>query len=192
MAYQFRIQLQNISKPPVWRRVIVDEKLTFHELHEVIQEVFGWDDFHLYQFCPTGYGSNPVIAVPSKDDWEQPEMNSMKTKLNKIFTKEKQSFTYIYDFGDDWIHKILLEKLVPEPVKSPVCLDGKGTCPPEDCGGPWGYENLKVILADPMHEEYLDTKEWLGLDEDEEWDANEFDMEQVNESLQDMFSKSLK
>ena len=187
MAYQFKIQLSNVTKPPVWRRVIVAEKLTFHELHEVIQEVFGWDDFHLYQFSPSGYGSNPVIAIPSKDDWEQPEMNAKKTKLNKIFTQEKQSFNYIYDFGDDWSHKIVLEKLVPDAIENPVCLDGKGTCPPEDCGGAWGYENLKVILADPTHEEYKEMKEWLGLEDDEEWDANEFNLNEVNESLRNAF-----
>ena len=183
MAYQFKIKLQNVSKPPVWRKIIVDENITFHQLHEVIQEVFGWGDYHLYQFSPNGYGSNPVIGIPSKDDWEQPEMNSMKTRLNKVFTQEKQSFNYIYDFGDDWVHKIVLEKVVPEPIKSPVCLDGKGNCPPEDCGGPWGYENMKAILSDPSHEEYKEMKEWLGLDEDEEYDANEFDLKEINESI---------
>ena len=137
MAYQFKIQLSNVTKPPVWRRIIVDEKITFNELHKLIQLVFDWDNYHLFQFSPSGYGSSPVIAIPSKDDWEQPEMNAMKTKLNLIFTREKQSFNYIYDFGDDWSHKIVLEKLVPEPIESPVCLDGKGTCPPEDCGGRW-------------------------------------------------------
>jgi len=192
MAYQFKIQLSNVTKPPVWRRIIVDERLTFKELHKVIQLVFDWDNCHLYQFSPSGYGSNPVIALPSKDDWEQPEMNAMKTKLNMIFTREKQSFNYIYDFGDDWSHKIVLEKLVPEPIESPVCLDGKGTCPPEDCGGVWGYENLKLILADPSHEEYKEMKEWLGLEDDEEWDADAFDLIEVNESLRNAFSKPLK
>ena len=192
MAYQFKIQLSNVTKPPVWRRIIVDERLTFKELHKVIQLVFDWDNCHLYQFSPSGYGSNPVIALPSKDDWEQPEMNAMKTKLNMIFTREKQSFNYIYDFGDDWSHKIVLEKLVPEPIESPVCLDGKGTCPPEDCGGVWGYENLKLILADPSHEEYKEMKEWLGFEDDEEWDADAFDLIEVNESLRNAFSKPLK
>lgn len=192
MAYQFKIQLSNVTKPPVWRRIIVDERLTFKELHKVIQLVFDWDNCHLYQFSPSGYGSNPVIALPSKDDWEQPEMNAMKTKLNMIFTREKQSFNYIYDFGDDWSHKIVLEKLVPEPIESPVCLDGKGTCPPEDCGGVWGYENLKLILADPSHEEYKEMKEWLGIEDDEEWDADAFDLIEVNESLRNAFSKPLK
>ena len=114
---------------------------------------------------------HPVIAIPSEEDWENPEMNAMKTKLNKVFTSEKQSYTYIYDFGDDWVHQIVLEKILPEEIKRPVCLNGKGACPPEDCGGPWGYENLKTILADPKHEEY--------------WDANYFELEEVNEMLKD-------
>jgi CRISPR-associated endoribonuclease Cas6 len=183
MAYQFKIQLKNVTKPPVWRRVIVSEKLTFHDLHEVIQRVFGWDNYHLYQFSPGGYGSYPVISIPSKDDWEQPQMNSIKTKLNKVFTLEKKTFIYIYDFGDSWTHKITLEKLVPDNFKSPVCMAGKGTCPPEDCGGVWGYENLKIILADPEHEEHAGMKEWLGMAEDEDWDADKFDLYEVNEML---------
>jgi hypothetical protein len=187
MAYQFKIQLKGVTKPPVWRRVIVPEKLTFHEFHEVIQLAFEWQDYHLYQFSPSGYGSNPVIAVPSEDDWEQPEMNAMKTNLNKFFTQAKQKFIYIYDFGDDWTHQILLEQRVAEDIKIPVCLDGKGACPPEDCGGAWGYENLKIILADPTHEEYAEMKEWLGMEEDEEWDAGDFDVDWVNEKLRARF-----
>lgn len=183
MAYQFKIQLKNVTNPPVWRRIQVAEKLTFHDLHQIIQLVFGWDNYHLYQFCPKVYGSHPIIAIPPKDSWDQPDMSAMKTKLNKIFTQEKQTFTYIYDFGDDWIHQIVLEKLVPDDIKSPVCLAGKGICPPEDCGGPWGYENLKVILADPKHEEYGEMKEWLGLEEDEDWDASYFDVNEANEML---------
>jgi len=185
MTFQFRIQLKNVAKPPVWRQIQVPEKLTFHDLHHLIQLIFGWEDCHLYQFSPKGYGSNPVISIPSEDDWEQPEMNAMKTKLKKVFTSEKQTFNYLYDFGDDWGHQIVLEKILPDDIKSPVCLAGKGACPPEDCGGAWGYENLKAILANPKHEEHEVMKEWLGLDEDEDWDANSFDIDEVNELLKD-------
>jgi len=116
-------------------------------------------------------------------------MNALKTKLNKVFTHEKQSFTYIYDFGDDWTHKIVLEKLVPGELLNPVCLDGKGACPPEDCGGAWGYEELKLTMANPSHEEYKEMKEWLGLEDEEEWDAGEFDLDEVKERLKDEFGK---
>lgn len=183
MAYQFKIQLKDVTKPAVWRRVVVPENLTFDEFHLVIQVLFGWSNHHLYQFSPTGYGSYPVIAIPSKEDLEKPDMNSMKTKLNKIFTQEKQTFNYIYDFGDDWSHKIVLEKLVPDDIKHPVCLSGIGACPTEDCGGVWGYEELKMIMADPSHEEHAEMKEWLGIEMDEEWDVNEFDLDTLNELL---------
>jgi len=192
MAYQLKIQLKNVTKPPVWRQVLAPEKFTFHDLHQLIQLVFGWEDCHLYQFCPKGYGSNPVIAIPSKDDWEQPDMNAMKTKLDKIFTTEKQAFTYIYDFGDDWIHQIVLEKILSDEIKHPVCLVGKGACPPEDCGGPWGYANLKEVLSDPAHEEYEEMKEWLGLDDDEEWDVNLFNRDEINETLRKIVGKAKK
>lgn len=183
MAYQFKIQLKNVTKPPVWRQVIVPEKITFHKFHELIQLVFGWEDYHLYQFSPKGYGSHPLISIPSPEDWDQADYDPRKLKINKVFNTAKQSLTYIYDFGDDWSHKIVLEKLVPDTIKSPVCLAGKGACPPEDCGGPWGYENLKTILADPKHEEHQDMKEWLGMEEDENWDADYFDIVEVNEML---------
>ncbi|MDP3432700.1 MAG: plasmid pRiA4b ORF-3 family protein [Bacteroidota bacterium] len=183
MAYQFKIQLKDVTKPPVWRQVIVPEKITFHKFHQLIQLVFGWEDYHLYQFSPKGYGSHPLISIPSTEDWDQADYDPRKIKINQVFNAPKQTFDYIYDFGDDWIHRITLEKLLPEMIKHPVCLDGKGTCPPEDCGGPWGYENLKQILADPKHEEHQEMKEWLGMAEDEDWDANCFDLYEVNEML---------
>jgi len=183
MTLQFRIQLKGVSKPPVWRQVQVPGTFTFDQFHSVIQNCFGWANYHLYQFSPQGYGSYPVIAIPSKDDWEQPEMNAMKTRLKKIFSSEKQTFNYIYDFGDNWSHKITLEKILPGEIESAVCLNGKGACPPEDCGGPWGYENLKTVLTNPKHEEYEEMKEWLGLDKDENWDAISFDVDLANEII---------
>lgn len=185
MVYQFKIQLQNVSNPTVWRRLQVPANYTFHELHLVIQMSFGWANYHLYQFSPTGYGSKPKIAMPDPEGWDMPDKHAGKVKLDKIFNAEKQKYTYIYDFGDDWIHKITLEKILPDEIKYPVCLAGKGECPPEDCGGPWGYENLKAILADPSHEEYEDMKEWLGFEDDDEWDAHYFDKEMINEILKD-------
>ncbi len=187
MALQFKIQLKNISKPPVWRQVVVPETFTFEKLHKVIQDAFGWEHEHLYQFSPTGYGSNPTIALPLEHDFERPDMNASKTKLKDVFTTEKQKYTYIYDFGDDWVHSIVLEKILPDKIIKATCLAGKGKCPPEDCGGPWGYERLLEILNDPQHEEYEDMREWLGLEEeDDEWDVNEFDLELTNELLSDI------
>jgi len=182
MTFQFKIQIKGITKPPVWRRVEVPATMTFEEFHEVIQTVFPWMDMHLYQFSPKGYGSNPVIA-PAIDEMDKPDMKEEKTKLSEFFNAEKQTFTYIYDFGDDWNHLITLEKITDKPCPSPVCLAGKGACPPDDCGGIWGYERLKGILANPSHEEYEEVREWLGLEEDDTWDPDEFDIEGANEAL---------
>ncbi len=187
MTLQFKIQLKNLSNPTVWRRIQVPGTFTFHDLHLVIQRVFPWDDYHMYLFSPSGYGSHPTIAISSDDDWEAPEFDALETKLNELFKTEKQTYTYIYDFGDDWIHKITLEKILPENITIPKCIKGNGKCPPEDCGGPWGYENLLEILDNPKHEEHKNIKEWLGLKKNEKWDENEFDLEEVNEWLESEF-----
>lgn len=189
MTLQFKIQLSNISKPTVWRRLMVPADFTFDDFHSVIQISFGWDFAHLYQFSPQGYGSHPLIAEISDEDWEEPDLDASKTKLKSIFKTENQKFTYIYDFGDDWVHKITLEKIMKEKITAPKCLKGQGKCPPENCGGAWGYENLLEILANPKHPEYKETKEWLFMDEDEEWDVNEFEIEDVNVMLEEEFEK---
>ena len=187
MAFQFRIQLKNVQKPPVWRRVIVPENFTFEQLHLVIQESFGWGNYHLYQFSPSGYGSEPVIAIHSDDDWEKPAKNASKTRLKSIFDSENQKYTYIYDFGDDWAHTLLLENIHPEKVLKATCIGGKGACPPEDCGGPWEYERLKEILKDPKHKEYKEVKEWIGIDDIEgKFDPDYFDIEFANEVLSEI------
>lgn len=192
MTLQLIIQLKDVTKPPVWRQVLVPGTFTFHDLHQLIQLVFGWENCHLYQFCPKGYGSNPVIAIPTKEDWEQPDRNAKTTLLEEFISTENQTFVYIYDFGDDWIHQIVVEKILPDEQKHPVCLAGKGACPPEDCGGPRGYENLKPILADPSHKDHEGIKEWLCLAPDEEWDANLFNKEEINKTLKRKYSKTRK
>ena len=116
--------------------------------------------------------------------------------------KKGQTFTYIYDFGDDWIHIITLEKIdKTDPSTKPKLIDGKGACPPEDCGGPWGYENLKLVLEDKNHEDYQDIKEWLfgydEYDEDEDdemfeeeeplWDPHVYNFEEEKEMFDEIF-----
>jgi hypothetical protein len=189
MALQFKIQLKNITQPSVWRRVIVPDSFTFHDLHMVIQAVFPWDNNHLYMFNPKGYGSHPTVSLPA-EGWDETEMNAKKTPLSKLLFAEKQSFAYIYDFGDDWIHNIVLEKIISDIIMYPKCLAGKGTCPPEDCGGPRGYQSLKNTLSDPANEEYEEIKDWPCLDEGEEWNADRFDLDAANETLQVIFVKT--
>lgn len=185
MLYQFKIQLQDISDPPVWRRVTVPAQFNFMQLHEVIQYVFGWEDYHLYQFSSKGYGSDDTIVHPHDEDG----IKADEVKLTEVFSKKGQKFIYIYDFGDDWIHTITLEDVIDEKKLKATCLDGKGACPPEDCGGPFGYERLKEIVKNSDDPEYDEIREWLMLDEDEEWDSEAFtkeEMADINEILVDI------
>lgn len=177
---QFKIQIKDIKKPPVWRRVIVPETFTFHRFHEVIQAAFGWENCHLYQFSLKDRGSKKRITLPSDYDWE-PVIDSTKEKLKDIFKKEGQTYTYIYDFGDSWMHEITLEKITDEKSLKASCLAGKGACPPEDCGGSWGYEGIKKLFEiEPNSDEANEFREWLGLEDNEVFDPNKFDLEETN------------
>ncbi len=203
MTFQFKIQLQGITNPPVWRRVVVPADTTFSMFHLVIQAAMGWFDAHLYSFSPSGYGSIPWIEEePDEDDLIDFGIRNKKStpasdiKLSDIFKKKGQTFTYIYDFGDDWTHKITLEEIDKKNISPfPKLIAGKGTCPPENCGGPMGYERMKEVLTDKNHPEYQDLKEWLYdfdeedlFDEDEIiWDANDFDLEIESEMFDDVF-----
>jgi hypothetical protein len=190
MTFEFKIQIKGITNPPVWRKITVPAKFSFYEFHIAIQVAFGWEDCHLFQFSPKGYGSTPTINIPDEADYDYGEsLNAEDVKLSEIFKKEKQKFTYIYDFGDDWTHTIVLEKILPEISMFPKLLDGKGQCPPEDCGGIWGYESLKETLLDKTHPEYEDLREWLGLEEDETWDAATFDPKTTQEFMLKVFSR---
>ncbi len=181
-TFQFKIQIKDIQKPPVWRRVLVPNNVTFDEFHQIIQASFGWGNCHLYRFSQLAWKSEPDYKIP--DDYDDDTIQDSRiVKLSAIFTRPKQTFTYLYDFGDDWIHQITLEEILDKEVIIPTCTAGKGACPPEDCGGTAGYYNLIEILSNPKDLEYKEMKRWLGLKKDEQWDVNAFDIIAVNEKL---------
>lgn len=187
MVFQFKIQITQITKPPVWRRLKIRSDATFSEFHEAIQLAFGWTFSHLYLFSEKGFTSNFQIQDVELADDEWGEVGDAdKIRLKDIFTKEKQTYRYIYDFGDDWDHAITLEKILKESIGHPVCVTGKGKCPPEDCGGVWRFAAMKEAVNDPDHPEYEEYRDWLGLEENEIWDFKEFDLEEVNEVLKGM------
>jgi hypothetical protein len=177
--YQIKITLKG-SKPKIWRRLLVPSELQLSDFHSVIQIAMGWTDSHLHQFIKnrTFY----TLKMKGDDFWG--DMNNVDykgMKISDLLQSEKEKIVYEYDFGDGWEHEVLLEKIIPveNKLKFPVCLAGKMNCPPEDCGGIWGYENMLQILKQPDHEEYEEFKEWLG----EEFDPEYFDVEEVNEVL---------
>lgn len=172
-VFQLKVTLLD-TKPPIWRRVLVDGKSTLDQLHEVIQAAFGWWNYHLHEFevGRTRYG------VPDPDeDWGEPPQDERRTRLDAI-AGEGSSFRYTYDFGDGWDHKVTVEKVLPASSTAtvPACIDGRRACPPEDCGGTWGYRELLEILANPAHPEHDERREWIGRPFDPEaFDPSEFE-----------------
>jgi hypothetical protein len=180
-VYQFKITLKHI-KPPIWRRIQVPDAYTFWDLHVAIQDAMGWYDGHLHAFevvkPKTGFMED--IGIPDDDSgWGAPRIIAgWKRKIARYFNEENAKARYVYDFGDDWVHDIRLEKILPmdKDAVYPICLAGKRACPPEDCGGPWGYEDLLEIISNPEHEQYEETVEWLGR---EDFDPDYFDRTEV-------------
>lgn len=175
--YQLKITLRG-AKPPIWRRVQVPSEMTLDKLHQTIQLAMGWYDCHLHEFEIQGqaYGQ----PMPDFDDFNiQSEQN---VRLNQVVPpREKFKFYYLYDMGDSWEHEILLEKVLPpDPeVRYPTCIKGKRACPPEDCGGIWGYADFLQAIQDPKHPEHQSMLEWIGG----EFDPEEFDLAETNRQL---------
>ena len=182
MTFQFRIQIKEISKPPVWRTILVPSNSTFNQFHDAIQVAFGWTNTHLYSFSERGYSNDITISIPSEDDWG-PVIDSRRTLLKDIFEFEAQRFIYIYDFNNDWHHKITLEKIIDDEISVYSCINGRGSCPPEDCGGVWGYEELKQNFPRASKSEREELRNYYGMEKEKEWDAKYFSLEDINKQL---------
>lgn len=151
--YQIKVTLRG-SKPPIWRRIQVPGDISLGKLHRILQIVMGWTDSHLHQFIVgrTYYGQ------PDPNYGSDLEMrNESRVKLQQIAPGEKFKFIYEYDFGDSWEHELLIEKILPPEtgVYYPRCLTGKRACPPEDCGGVWGYADFLDAIRDPNYPNLL-------------------------------------
>ncbi|MCE5187449.1 MAG: plasmid pRiA4b ORF-3 family protein [Planctomycetaceae bacterium] len=174
--YQLEIWLADVE-PRVWRKFEVDAAIRLDKLHDVIQDVMGWTNTHLHSFIA---GDDEYSVLDPDDDMDD-TMDERKGRLSDLVRRPRERFIYTYDYGDNWEHVVELVE-IKEPqkgVKYPVCLDGRRACPPEDCGGALGYEELLEILDDPDHEEHEDRLEWLGG----EFDPEAFDIKEVNDAL---------
>lgn len=182
--YQLKVTLKGV-KPPIWRRIVVPAHYSFRDLHLVIQEAMGWEQMHLYSFFKDN------VFIEELDEWDEPSADSPFPVIRKADAREMligsflaeagDKCDYIYDFGDDWIHSVQLEKVLQEDdnLTVPICLKGKRACPPENCGGIPGYENLLAILKGPDNEEKEMMLDWLG----EQFDSEAFDIDFVNMQL---------
>jgi hypothetical protein len=177
-VYQLKITLKDI-KPPIWRRVIVPD-CSLDDLHEIIQTAMGWEGDHLYCFRI----GDQEFTRPDMDEGELNMEDACSTLLRSVISKEKQKFIYQYDFGDDWRHEVVVEKIgKPEPgQKYPQCIKGSRACPPEDVGGPWGYAEYLEALVDPDHERHEEFLDWR-----KEFDPEAFDLAAVNRELRKVF-----
>ena len=182
VTYQLRIVLTG-TKPPVWRRILVSPFMKLDHLHEVIQVVMGWEDCHLHMFRKDG--ERYSIPSPWDGDWRVPgtpaDRDERKYRISHLLAREGDWITYEYDFGDSWEHKVTLQKMVPEDrgVRLPKCISGKRRCPPEDCGGVWGYQEMLDVLRSPAHPEHEHMRRWVGGD----FDPDDFSPSAVNRVL---------
>ncbi len=162
---QVKVKLLGVTKPPVWRRLQVRADTRLDQLHEIIQAALGWENYHMHVFS----FAEQEFGIP---DPELGFSDERQITLGELIAGPDDRLRYTYDFGDDWEHELTVEDLLDADPEThyPVLVTMKGACPPEDCGGPWGYADLKEILADPNHDEHQERLDWLGLN-----NANEFD-----------------
>lgn len=183
---QLKIELA-WTQPLIWRRVLVPHSIKMHRLHDVIQIAFDWDDVHLHDFQKDRLRIGPKppadFDIPYFDE-PTPE-DERKVRLSDVLTRPRSKLRYVYDFGDDWLHEIMLEKLLPSDGGIALgktqarCINGANAPAPEDCGGPPGFERFKAAMADRTHPEHADMMDWYA----EPFDATHFDLGAVNDRL---------
>jgi hypothetical protein len=172
---ELRVTLRDIA-PGIWRRVRVSAEVPLNLLHEVLQIAFGWTNSHLHDFQIAG----ARFGMADVED-ELLCVDECAAPVGAV-APVGAMFVYRYDFGDDWEHEVVVERIDEyrgDNSLAIVCLDGARACPPEDCGGPSGYDRLLEILADPQHPEYREMKTWVGR----RFEAEHFDVHAVNKKL---------
>lgn len=181
-AFQLKIAIKN-SKPPIWRRVIVPAGITFSQLSIILNKVMGWCGYHLFEF---EFYHRELRIIEDADDmaigYGPFDYLEASTTFVREFLEEEEWFTYTYDLGDDWTHRVTIEKVIMDyEYNYPKVLKYKGDCPIEDCGGIYGYYECLEIISDPTHPEYEDRLEWMQL----QGYPNEYDLENVNQALEE-------
>lgn len=172
-VYALKVTLLDTS-PPVWRRILVPRDITLHNLHRTLQTVMGWTNSHLHQFvCRSPRLSDPRAGVGSKI------ANEKRTKLGEVIGTVGARLWYEYDFGDGWRHELLLEEvLLGDETFQQMCVTGKRSCPPEDCGGPEGFAELLQALQNANHPSHNGACEWIG-----DFVPESFSVDQINKRL---------
>jgi pRiA4b ORF-3-like protein len=172
--FEFDVTLRDVE-PRIWRRFLIREGAFFHELHEAIQDACGWENCHLYAFRDPKTRKT-VATIPSDDGFGKPEPDAERVRVRTCFVPTtKTGCLYEYDFGDRWLHDVVLRQIVelPETFKRRL-LDGAGAFPPEDCGSLPGYEDCVRVANGEKVQDREDLEEWLG-----DWKPERFDLEET-------------
>lgn len=181
ILYQLKISL-NFSEPLVWRQLQVSGNTSLEDLHDILQVTMGWKNHHMYQFIIDEqiYGDADLGTSESRH-------SSSDVLIGDLFKRPKMSFIYEYDLSDGWEHEMIVEKISPSSAEAlenlPFCLNGENACPPEECGGIFGYYELLAVLYDSDHPANQEMQETYGALE-----PHTFDLEHVNQQLQELFA----
>jgi len=178
--YQIKVTLLG-TKPPIWRRLLVPASMTLAKLHDVLQTAMGWAGGHMHEFRT----ADRHFGIPDPEDRSMGMQveNERSIRLSSVLRSAGTKLIYTYDFGDNWEHAVVLERLLPAQLsldlEYPICIDGKLACPPDDCGGIPGYYELIEALADPEHDRHEEISEWIS----DGFDPQDFSVENVNRML---------
>ena len=177
-VHTLKVTLRGV-KPPIWRRIEVASEITLAELSTVLEAAMGWFGGHLHAFETNGVTYEPPdpeggLFRPTADEAEH--------RLNSVLTSPTFKMRWGYDFGDGWQHTIVVEAIEPadDNASYPRCINGRRACPPEDCGGPWGFEELIDAVADPIHPRHNELAEWLP----DNYDPAHFDANEITNDMQ--------
>lgn len=155
VLYRVRVDLQH-SRPPIWRRLDLRSDLNLLDVHQVLQDCFGWTDSHLYRFALGGqspFDSDAQWFVCPYDQEEDGGLAVAQVRLDEVLQQPGDVLQYVYDYGDDWRLTLKLEKVLPARDDAPpaVAIAGRRAGPPEDCGGLTDADDLATVMADPAH-----------------------------------------
>jgi hypothetical protein len=174
---QLKIVLFDTS-PAIRRTFKITDDYRMDRFHQVLQIVMGWTNSHLHEFR---IKDGVIGMVDDSDFGDFPSLEDETRIYLKDFDLQKSdTFTYLYDYGDDWQHVLSVEDISTGELKHPLCITGQGACPPEDCGGTWRYLDLLEVLKDKSHPEYETYQEWLP----EGFNPHHFPLEKINAELE--------
>jgi hypothetical protein len=159
-VYQLRIDLRGPKNPKVWRRIVVPVNIKLSLLHVVLLRAMGWGGGHMHEFI---FAQGSYASVEPGLDLPFDVQDESRVSLRKAL-EGSHTFTWVYDYGDNWQHKVKVERAgdMVVPLEHPMCITGQGACPPDDVGGVPGYENFVQAMADPAHPEHDELMGWYS------------------------------